>query len=136
MVALGDTRLPSRFWTKVQRDDITGCWLWTAAKLRGGYACYHNPGGTRAAHRVAYEALVGPVARELDVDHLCRVRHCVNPAHLEPVTHAENMRRGEQATATHCQRGHELTSDNIYWQGGGRWRTCRLCKNGSTRTRR
>jgi HNH endonuclease len=86
-----------RFWAKVDQGDGTGCWLWTGAKLHGGYG--HMRGGTAdtTAHRIAYELLVGPIPKGLEIDHLCRVRACVRPDHLEPVTRAENDRRGRIA---------------------------------------
>jgi len=71
------------------------------------------------AHRWAYETCVGSINDGLQIDHLCRVRECVNPDHLQPVTHAENMRR---ARRTHCRRGHELTPENVYWV-----RACKAC---------
>lgn len=82
------------------------------------------------AHRMAYEELVGPIADGLQIDHLCRVRCCVNPAHLEPVTQAENIRRGVSPTAanrrkTHCKHGHEFTTENTRLVPEGR--ICRRC---------
>jgi hypothetical protein len=103
--------LGERFWSKVRKTD--DCWLWTAG-LNGGYGVYTIGGRPRPAHRLAYEELVGPVPDGLQLDHLCRVRRCVNPAHLEPVTSKENTRRGtavdviaeRQRSKTHCPRGH------------------------------
>ena len=75
--------------------DRTGeCWLWTAATNRAGYGLLGIPGRSTLAHRIAYEEYVGPVPDGLELDHLCRVRRCVKPAHLEPVTRSENVRRG------------------------------------------
>lgn len=76
-----------------------GCWLWRGTRGSSGYGqiCIRGPHRTRAirgAHRVLYEMLRGPVPEGLELDHLCRVRHCVNPDHLEPVTRTENVRRG------------------------------------------
>lgn len=112
------------------------CWLWTAASSRGyGYLSF---GGQRwRAHRFAYEHLVGPVPDGLVLDHLCRNTLCLNPAHLEPVTQRENLRRGESpvginAQRTHCSQGHEFTPENIM-QHGGDGRRCRECAR--TRTR-
>lgn len=86
----------ARFWSKVDRQP-DGCWLWTdAINPRTGYAQVRMGGrGGRMVlvHRWSYEHLVAPIPRGLQLDHLCRVRHCVNPDHLEPVTAQENRRR-------------------------------------------
>jgi hypothetical protein len=80
--------------------DASGCWLWQGnIHPDKGYGIMRRGGLTRRAHRFFYETLVGPVPDGLELDHLCRVRHCVNPDHLEPVTHAENLRRGREARA-------------------------------------
>jgi hypothetical protein len=113
-----------------------GCWLWTGALSNTGYGRLAR--GTRpnqrrwSAHRYLYELLVGPVPDGLDLDHLCRVRHCVNPAHLEPVTRQENLLRGNtvnarRAAQTCCVNGHEFTPENTYRQPDGT-RTCRACR--------
>lgn len=87
---------------------MTGCWLWSGSSHSSGYGQFSVAAHPERAHRHAYETLVGPVPDGLELDHLCRVRCCVNPAHLEPVTHAENLRRGESGMAkrTHCPKGH------------------------------
>lgn len=69
-----------------------GCWIWAVGKSNGYGRLFHQ-GQTRSAHRLAYEAWVGPIPDGLEIDHLCRVKSCVKPCHLEPVTHTENMRR-------------------------------------------
>lgn len=88
----------ARFMPKFYVDEETGCWVWTAAKAPSGHPgfCLGRPEGKRwvQAHRVSYEHFVGPIPEGLELDHLCVNPPCVNPAHLEPVTHAENMRRG------------------------------------------
>jgi hypothetical protein len=86
---------------------------------------------TKAAHRLFYEQLVGPIPDGLQLDHLCRVRHCVNPDHLEPVTQTANVLRGIGPTAvnagkTHCVHGHPFTPDNTYINKQGN-RHCRAC---------
>lgn len=82
-----------RFWALVDRGaGATGCWLWRGS-LSLGYASFGGVWG----HRLAYEYAIGPIPAGLELDHLCRTTNCVNPAHLEPVTHAENMRRGAAA---------------------------------------
>lgn len=79
------------FMTKVNKTE--SCWLWERG-TNGGYGMYWFRGRNIAAHRFAYEALVGPIPEGLELDHTCRVKRCVNPAHLEPVTHRENILRG------------------------------------------
>jgi HNH endonuclease len=83
--------IEERFWAKVDRSG--DCWLWTASRLKNGYGCFRIGGKTLGAHRVAYEIVVGPIPAGTDLDHLCSVKHCVNPAHLEVVTRAVNMKR-------------------------------------------
>lgn len=84
-----------RFWEKVEKGGPDDCWLWTANKTApNGHGRFLGPDGQIMAHRYAYEALVGPIPEGLVIDHLCRVRLCVNPDHLEPVTAEENTRRG------------------------------------------
>lgn len=107
-----------------------GCWLWTGPLDAQSYGRHGAP----LAHRVVYELLVGPIPKGLTLDHLCRVRSCVNPDHLEPVTHAENVRRGKagevngdrQRNLTHCKRGHEYTPESTGRDHRGH-RFCREC---------
>lgn len=95
----GDTA--RRFWIHVDtngprsehRPDLGCCWTWGSQLNAQGYGLISDAGRKRSAHRYAYELLVEPIPAGLDLDHLCLVRHCVKPTHLEPVTHAENMRR-------------------------------------------
>ena len=115
-----------RFTRKYINTGPGGCWLWTAGKNEKGYGTFSLDGEKRKAHRVAYEQYVGPIPDGLEIDHLCRHRGCVNPAHLEAVTHAENMARGANAMKTHCARGHEYAGDNVYRTPDGR-RDCRVC---------
>lgn len=118
-----------RFWGKVEKT--SSCWLWTAARTDG-----YGRLGNEYAHRVAYRMLVGPIPLGLQLDHLCRVRHCVNPAHLEPVTQRENVLRGEtivarNAVKTHCPHGHPLSGHNLRLFNGHR--SCKLCNASSAR---
>ncbi|MDQ3573658.1 MAG: HNH endonuclease [Actinomycetota bacterium] len=107
-----------RFFAKVEKTPT--CWLWTASLDGCGYGLF-RPSSKRTvrAHRWAYEHIVGAIPDGLELDHLCRVRNCVNPAHLEPVTFRENQRR---AWKSHCLRGHEFTDENTHWV-----RVCKAC---------
>jgi hypothetical protein len=106
--------------------------MWTAGAIAQGYGGFHPAKGVMVlAHRYAYEALIGPIPAGLVIDHLCRVRRCVNPAHLEPVTNEENLSRGEgyalrNGMRTACVNGHEYTEANTYRdpKGGIRCRQC------------
>lgn len=88
------TPLPQRLWAQVDKTAPDGCWLWTGATKNGYGAVYAAAGRSEPAHRVAYQLLVGPIPGGLVLDHLCRDRRCVNPEHLDPVTHAVNILRG------------------------------------------
>lgn len=91
-----------------------GCWVWQRPLHSSGYAMFSVDSYPHWAHRVSYELMVGPIPSGLELDHLCRNPPCVNPAHLEPVTHLENVRRGATAQKTHCKNGHEFTAENTY----------------------
>lgn len=126
-----------RFWVKVTKTDT--CWLWTARKIYSGYGQFQIQGRKIYAHRFSYELQVGPVPHGLVLDHLCRVRHCVNPAHLEPVTQGVNLIRGDTITArnaakTMCDHGHEYTPANTCVRRDGR-RYCRACDRERQRAR-
>lgn len=92
---VGDDR--ARFMAKV--DQSGDCWLWTAHVNADGYGVFRFDGQMGGAHRFAWRLLVGEVPDGMELDHLCRVRHCVNPAHMEVVTHAENVRRSARWSA-------------------------------------
>lgn len=120
-----DVSFPERFWSKVAFGDWLDCWPWTAF-IHQGYGRFQLDGRSAGAHRVAYELLVGPIPGDLQIDHLCRVKHCVNPLHLEVVTVQENLRRRVLVPKTHCQRGHPFDDENTYVDRDG-WRRCRPC---------
>ena len=130
-----------RFWSKVTFPlDLSQCWLWHGNKNRYGYGVFYPVlGGQRrtGAHRMAYELLVGPIPENLCIDHLCRVRLCVYPAHLEAVTIKNNILRGVglaaiNARKTHCIHGHEFNAANTLLGSGG-MRRCRTCTNSRKR---
>lgn len=111
----------------------SGCWLWLGATFKTGYAMWNIEGHTKRAHRVIYEALVGPIPDGAVTDHTCRVRCCVNPSHIELVTNKINVLRGIGSTAvnarkTHCKRGHELAGSNVYRYINRFGRECRQCR--------
>lgn len=115
-----------RFWSKVGSRNEGECWPWTDYLTEKGYGYFRSARQYWRAHRWAYTHLVGPIPEGLVIDHLCRVRHCVNPAHMEPVTSRENTRRGiGHGMKTHCKRGHPYDAANTLIHKG--WRECRTC---------
>ncbi len=130
-----DAKTLERFWSKIEINQETECWEWIGAHQARGYGMFNvSYIKTKRAHRIAYEHYIGPIPDGLEIDHLCRNHCCVNPEHLEPVTHLENTQRGiagevttaRQRSKTHCPYGHEYTMDNIYWEDGKRH--CRSCQ--------
>jgi hypothetical protein len=109
-------------WQAFVQPDEAGCWRWQGSLNKHGYGRFTLAGRQVFAHRFAYETFVGPIPSELEIDHLCRVRDCVNPDHLELVTHKENGRRTRRRF---CKRGHDL-ADAYYKPSGGR--ACRQCR--------
>lgn len=120
---------------RIKKKD--GCWNWHGPLTPQGYGRLWG----RPAHRLSYEAWIGPIGYGLDVDHLCRNRKCVNPEHLEPVTRKVNLSRGvgikqqkEKALSkTHCSKGHEFTEKNIYIRPSDGARQCRKCRSKASR---
>lgn len=114
----------TRFWALVDRDHVgTGCWMWTGSSNGVGYGQFYAGAAlrqdpSRYAHRIAFALENGAIPEGLDLDHLCRNRSCVNPAHLEAVTRSVNVSRGSLNDAkkalTHCPRGHEYSGANVY----------------------
>ena len=115
----------------------SGCWLWLKGANTAGYGYIKVEGKQRRAHIVCYEENVGPVPAGLVLDHKCRVKSCINPAHLEPVTDRENILRGEGLAAKNaakltCLRGHDLIGENMFIDSAGK-RQCRICRRESWR---
>lgn len=121
-----------RFDAKWEPVPESGCWIWTAAMCHRGYGRFNlkNKSGY-LAHRWAYETFRGPIPNGLILDHLCRVRCCVNPLHLEAVTIRINNLRGigfaaQNVAKTHCIKGHLLAGDNLWVDKNG-GRRCKVC---------
>ncbi|KKL99549.1 hypothetical protein LCGC14_1813320 [marine sediment metagenome] len=106
-----------------------GCWHWVAQIAPNGYGRMQMGLKADLAHRVSYTLHKGPIPEDAQIDHLCRVRKCVNPDHLEAVTCQENLLRGETRAAENaakviCVNGHDLTDSWIRSNGA---RQCRQC---------
>jgi hypothetical protein len=119
----------NRFMSKVIKDD-SGCWFWKGVIGSNGYSKIWYQGKEQLAHRVGYQLLIGEIPQGTELDHLCRNPQCVNPKHLEAVTHRENIIRGMHPNVINhrngtCSRGHSL-ADAIR-DKNGRVRNCRTC---------
>lgn len=120
----------------VSKDD---CWLWAGNILNTGYGCFWGENRVNSAHRTMYESVKGKIPDGLEIDHLCMVKHCVNPDHLEAVTRAENLRRQKifywgSPVKLICKNGHPLAGDNLRTyikdKATGRiGRQCKKCQN-------
>lgn len=112
----------------------SGCWIWIGQDCSHGYGKLTHQGVTDYAHRISYILHKGDIPNGLVLDHLCRVRCCVNPEHIEVVTRGENVLRGESVAAkyknrTHCKNGHALSGGNIITvRTRPGTRICRACK--------
>lgn len=114
-----------RFQDRTLKTDT--CWLWQGCLNTGGYGQMKDNGKFILVHRYSYERDVGPIPEGLTLDHLCSVRHCVNPTHLEPVTKGENSRRGivKRGLKSHCVNGHDLSINRRAPRPGVFW--CLAC---------
>ena len=132
-----------RFAAKYQIDPITGCWVWKAAIGNRGYGVFNVHYRLVLAHRYSFELFRGPIPEGMVLDHLCRNRPCVNPAHLEPVTTLVNTMRGDlprlvaakNLARTHCKNGHPFSPENTAVYADG-FRVCRTCQRETARRSR
>lgn len=117
----------------------SGCWLWIGGSTRSGYGVFYvgtsrRDRKTTTAHRVSYQLNVGEIPDGFDIDHLCRVRCCVNPDHLEAVSRDENLIRSPNTFSsihskkTHCPSGHPYDETNVYIHQLTGHRQCRACR--------
>ena len=119
--------LAERFENKYVVHPENGCWLWAGYVQGNGYGKIQRGGANHVtfAHRVAYESHKGPIPEGLQIDHVCRNRACVNPAHLRAVAQEANKACGERPMRTHCNHGHEFSQANTSWHHG--YRRCKTC---------
>ena len=127
--------LADRFMQFVFPEPNSGCWLWDSTDDGNGYGTITVDNRPLKAHCVSYNLFVGPIPDGLQIDHKCRIRCCVNPDHLEPVTQRENILRGEGRAALNarklsCNSGHEFTVENtmVFHRSGRTYRACRECQ--------
>ncbi len=137
MPMLLDGVLKERFFDKIQPEPNSGCWLWDASTTKAGYGQFTARAYSKNpiyAHRFSYEIHKGKIPSGMHIDHLCNIRCCVNPDHLEVVSLAENNRRvaargrHHNSRKTHCKYGHPLSGENLYIPPSGE-RDCRICSD-------
>lgn len=117
-------------WRARSPSNEKGCWLWMGSRSKGGYGRVKAYARKYMIHRFTYEFVNGLIPDGLQIDHLCRVRNCFNPAHLEAVTPSENVKRGDspklQRAKTHCPHGHAYDAKNTLRSSTGR--VCKACR--------
>ena len=130
---------PSERFNAKYATDANGCWIWQAFINPDGYGMFRFDGRMRLAHRFSYLHHVGPIPDGMELDHECRVRSCVNPDHLVPMSHPENNRRRDNGMRDVCKYGHKFTPENTYvhvTKAGKIWRQCRTCRRIRGKARR
>lgn len=127
--------LPQNLQDKIISEPMSGCWLWTGALNGDGYGNAWMNKKPILAHKATYQICVGEVPKGMELDHSCKVRSCVNPHHVEPVTHQQNVLRGSSPAAvhaikTHCPKGHPYSGENLkiaHKKNGMIHRRCFIC---------
>lgn len=136
--------LRKRFDARWILAEETGCWMWTGPLDKGGYGAFqigHNPRLEKLAHRAAWKVYRGEIPPKMCIDHICRVRSCVNPDHMRLVTRAQNTMenslsvQARNAAKTHCSKGHPFSGANLVIRNytGRPERECRTCKQAAGR---
>ncbi len=132
-IQFGDERLPKRFWSKVQPCPMSGCWIWVGGHNGHRYGIVSRDGRQTLSHQWTFDVAYGAVPVGMEIDHKCNTRECCNPAHLRPLTHADNLARSNSVSsvnrrATHCPTGHEYTFENTYRNPRNGDRQCKQCR--------
>ena len=127
------SQLPERWRDKIEIESNSGCWLWTGAVSKSGYAIVVVAGRNCQPRNLIWEQFIGPIEKGIVLDHLCHTPSCINPAHAEAITHRENIERSLHANGlpwrTHCRRGHEYAVTGLYMVDShiGPQRRCKVC---------
>lgn len=143
MAAPSLQQLPPELQRRLIVQGDRGCWIWTGYLNERGYGRVSYGGRYPYVHRLVWTLLADAIPVDRELDHLCKVKACANPAHLEPVTHQVNFERslGELRAAaklrvkSHCKRGHPLSGDNLYVVPKTGERCCRECRRAEARER-
>jgi len=122
-----------RFWKKVEKGPADSCWIWSGTKTTRGYGQFSIKGTSIRAHRLAYEATLGPIPDGFDLHHRCINKLCVNPAHMGVIPHQEHVKEANSAggihgAKTHCPKGHPYSGGNLIITKQGE-RLCRKCRS-------
>lgn len=130
--------LLNNFREKYVIDEVSGCWVWTGSRNEDGYGNFWMGKKCAKAHRASLVLIGASVPSNMEVDHLCNRRDCVNPTHLRIVTRAENHNRvvWPNSQKTHCANGHAFDEGNTLWRKDGKSRQCRTCTRNRMRLKR